>query len=591
MKKTLKVLLRTVELIFIVFCVFIGSLFFRQQCFPSEWVKSLGRRYLPGHLIFTCDSASFGFQHGLQFTRLRLYDSTRAESFRPVFSADSLSVQLFQRRITLVAAKLPRLHDSYYGIGVNSDEPGSDPASAYAAITLPALEPFELELIRPEILGVAPEKATARIEVHPRRVEARNIRIDWPDQETKMWLDGFCDVDFAKTNIVGEVRGTARQEHIRPLLVALDQQVAFKYMGGFPDTGTDGFTEVPGPVPVVCQWTVDVGAKDFRLDLDLHPDMGRYNNVRLRHVDGKLSVHVDFSTEPKRYEITVGPLSATDPFGRAFGGTMVVHGTNDLVHLEFDAHSDLEKQDTLDIIGYLNRGTLDLFDCDTPAKVTAKGIFNCDDVNIPNNDLCGDIRIGALKSFNQDLTDVSVDYRLLGSEMSFENFSATGVSGGSITGRAKFHLPIADGDEAFEGGGSIDIRNGRLVRIPVFLALTTALANNVPGIDKLINQSEARCDFTITNGVMQTENLVVEGALFCIRLRGRSDLRTGEVNCVAHCTVMKDDSVLGKYFVHPVLWPFTKLFTEFEISGTKDRPVLRNMSVKTVSDTIKKVFD
>ena len=165
-----------------------------------------------------------------------------------------------------------------------------------------------------------------------------------------------------------------------------------------------------------------------------------------------------------------------------------------------------------------------------------------------------------------------------------------------MTAWMRFHLPMADDDESgFCGEGDIDTTNGRILQVPLFLALTKAMAANVPGVDKIVNQSESHCEFAISNGVFKTDHLVVQGALFCFKLSGSYEIESGELDFIAHCTVMKEESLLGKYLIQPVLWPFTKLFTEFHVTGNKNEPRLRNTSVKSISEftggLIKKVFD
>lgn len=591
------------KLIFIVFCIFLLSLCFRQQRLPSSLVEKICEKCSTEDLVVTCDEISVGLRHGFHFLGVRLYDRTRNDSLKPVFSADSVSVWLITRRVSVTAAKLPRLHDGYYGINTpeapefpDGDAAGADDELSFAKIELPRIPNFTLELIRPEILGIAPERVEVRVRPELKKVEFANIHLDWPDQDFRMWLDGCCTMDFGAQILVGEVAGTARQEHIRPLLVALDLPVSYPYMGGYPDTGTSGFTEVQGPVPVVCRWKYDFAARDFNLDLDLHPEMGRYNDVRLHKVDGKLGVHAYYPDGEFAYDITVGPLVAADPHGRRLRGQLIVHGTNDLDWLEFDAYSDLEKQDTLDVIGYLNDGVFDDFKCETAPRVTAKGVFNCDDVNIANNDFCGHLELEKGEFFEQELSDLKFDYHLEGSEITLTNLTAVGTTSGDTTAWMRFHLPMAEEDESgFYGEGAIDTYNGRILQVPLFLVLTKAMASNVPGVDRIVNQSESHCEFTISNGVFKTDHLVVQGALFCFKLAGSFDIESGELDFIAHCTVMKEESMLGKYLIQPVLWPFTKLFTEFHVTGNKDDPKIKNTSVRSISefasDLFKKVFD
>ena len=587
--------------IFIAFLFFLGTLFFRQQRLPKSLVDKFCERLSTVDRVVSCDSVSMGFRDGFRFLGLRIYDRTRRDCLRPVFSADSVSVWLIPRKVRVVAAKMPRLHDDYYGLsdGYSPDVPDGDGGVSsfhIGKVELPRMPKFTLELVRPDILGVTPERVVAEVNPELKRLELSDIHLEWPDQDFRMCLDGGCVLDFGAQLLVGEVGGTARQEHIRPLLKALDLPSSYQYMGGYPDTGTSGFTEVPGPVPVTCRWRYDFSACDFNLWLDLHPDMGRYNDVRLHRVDGKLAVHAHYPDDSLAYDVAVGPLTAVDLHGRKLDGWLTVHGTNGLDWLEFDVRSELEKQDALDIMGYLNDGAFDGLKCGSAPRVTVKGIFNCDDVNIANNDLGGRFELESGEVLDQKLDRLKFDYRLKGSEIVITNLTAVGSTGGDMTAWMRFHLPIADDDEAgVFGEGAIDTKNGRILQVPLFLALTNAMAENVPGVDKIVNQSESRCEFTVTNGMFKTDHLVVQGALFCIKLSGSYDISSETLDFVAHCTVLKEESLLGKYFIQPVLWPFTKLFTEFHVTGPKDNPTIRNTSVKSISELtgglIRKVFD
>ena len=586
--KLFGIVAKTVKWCFIVFCVFLASLFFRQQELPEFLVRGLCERFSAGDTVLSCDSASFGFREGFNLRDVRLYDRSRRDAMSPVCSVESVSIWPLRRRVRIVAAKFPRLGDEYYGYVTNECEEAVAEAASFEPPRIPA---FDLELVDPEILGVAPERVTARVEVSPRKIEIRGFHLDWPDQEVRMELDGRAVFDLAAEKIRGEVHGSARQEHIRPLLKALDIPQAYPYMGGYPDTGTNGFTEVIGPVPASCSFTVDLAARDLELELDLHPTMGKYNGVRMQRADGKLGVHNCFSPTNRCYDVRIGPLVATDLKGRALSGEMAIRGTNDCDWLEFNAASAIAKDDLLGIMDCFAPGTFDGFVCLKPPRITAKGIFNIDDVNIPNNDFSGTMELDDGILFEQHLRDVRCDYRLRASEVEFTNLTAVTESGGEVAGSMRFHVPIADDDEEFYGEGRVDVRNGRIIRLPLFLALTTALADNVPGVDKLVDQSEAWCDFTVSNGVFRTGNMVVQGALVCIRVSGSCDMESGELDMFASCTVMKEESVLGKYLIRPVLWPFTKLLTEFHVTGTKDAPKLTNTSVKKISETFKKVFD
>lgn len=619
--------------IFIVFCFFLGSLFFRQQELPGEWVSSLCARFSSPDLVVGCSSASVGFRHGFHFQGVRVYDRTRRENMVPVFSAESVSIWLVSRRVKVVSAKLPRLGDSYY-YGEAAGAPKAEKVDL-ATLRFPKLPRFALELERPEILGVAPARVEAEVRVRPRGIWVSRIKLDWPGQEARMWLDGDCAVDLDRRRIIGGVRGSAVQAHIRPLLKALDLPVSYPYMGGYPETGKAGFTEVIGPVPVSCDWNADLVTGEFSLDIDVHPEMGRYNGVRMRRADGGIGVHVYFPGDWMGYDIRIGPLVASDLKGRTLEGVLTVHGTNNLDYLEFDAQSTLDKQNLLDIMDCLNDGTLDFIECLTPPTVTANGVFNIDEVNIPNNDFGGRMSVASARFLSNEVSAVSCDYRFRGDGIAFSNLAARAKLGGRIGAGVELRFPgftgsnttfhaaidyrdgslaeMADSlkfdlgekhgkvdahfdlsgpldsesrDQGLAGSGNIRVSDGRLARIPVFSVLTSALADNVPGFDKLVDQSEACCDFTVGDGKFRTDNLVVEGAVFCIKASGSYDFVNDDLDFIVHCTFLKKESLLGKYLIQPILWPFTKLLTEFRLRGQIDDPKIYSNTVNTLKKAI-----
>ena len=176
MKKAAKFLIKTVKWVFIVFCVFIGSLFFREQRIPADWVVSAVSSHVPSNIVFKCDSVSFGFRRGARMRGVRLYDRERADPVRVVVSADSVSVDFFLRRVRIVGLKIPRLHDSYY-------LPGNIERNERLDVEIPDVPSFSLMLVRPDVLGIAPERVVATVRTNPRRVEFEDVRVSWPDMD------------------------------------------------------------------------------------------------------------------------------------------------------------------------------------------------------------------------------------------------------------------------------------------------------------------------------------------------------------------------------------------------------------------------
>ena len=611
MKKAAKFLIKTVKWVFIVFCVFIGSLFFREQRIPADWVVSAVDSHMPSNIVFKCDSASFGFRRGARMRGIRLYDRERADPVQAVVSADSASVDFFLRRVRVVGLKIPRLHDGYY-------LPGNIERNERLDVEVPDVPSFSLTLVRPDVFGIAPERVVATVRTNPRRIEFDDVCVSWPDIDRAMSVNGSASIDFDEQRFRAVARGEARQSHIRPLLVTLDVPVAVSYM--------DAFTCVTEPVPVSASWDVNLVNNDFRMHLDLHPMLGRYNGVPMRRVDGELGLEVCTRGTNLNCVTTIGPLSALDPKGRTLDGRLAVVVTNDVTRLEFDAKSGLALKDVLSIADCLNDGTLDCVSCETPPEITVAGTLMPDPARQSENDLHGTVAFKRGVFFESPVEDVAFSYSYVGDTISFNNISLRGKDGGRYTGKAKLQIPASDPDSAsfsmafscrdgslgeiaealgsdfggrhgivnseaevagpistnlyshVNGRGRVRVTEGRLAQMKLFMGLTDYLAANVPGVAALVNQSQASVDYTITNGVFSSNNILIEGDVFSIKASGTYDIPADKLDFIVRLQLLKNDSFLGK-LVHPVMFPFTKLLLEFKVTGPADNPKWDYISV------------
>jgi len=326
-----------VKWIFIVFCIYLASLFFREERLPASWVEMLFDRLTPPELILHVDSVAVGFRHGVHLRDFRIYDTRRSDPLTPLVSASSIDCYPLLRRLRIEDLRYARLPDGYYAGGHHE-------RNERAECRFPSLGKFTVTLVRPDILSIRAGKVVFDVTVEPMRISFEPIRLDWPDTDREMSVDGFCYVDIARQEVYGEVEGLAWQRHIRPLLVTLDVPVALPYM--------DGFTEVPEPCPTWCAWKVDLVRNDFDLWLDLHPTLGRYNGVPMRKADGKIHLHNCTRDGYLNYVTTVGPISGVDVAGRALDGTVVVTGTNGNVTVDVNATSSQPLADVLKIGGF-----------------------------------------------------------------------------------------------------------------------------------------------------------------------------------------------------------------------------------------------
>ena len=329
--------LKTMKWGFIVFCVYLGSLFFREEHLSGRWLDRIFDRYVPENLLLQVDSVSFGFRHGIHVRNLRLYDRAAVDSLAPIVSADVIGYYPLFSRLHIEGLKYVRLPSGYY-------RPGNQERNERVECHFPDLGRIAVTLVRPDILAIRPELLTFDTVVSPTRIDFERMHLVWPDRDARMEVDGFCHVDLERQEVYGEIKGLARQAHIRPLLVAVDVPVALPYM--------DGFTDVPEPCKSWCAWKVDLVRSDFDLWLELHPILGKYNGVPMRKADGKIHLHNFTRGNCLNYVTTVGPITGTDVEGRYLDGTVVITGTNGHNTVTVNARSSQPLADVLKIGGF-----------------------------------------------------------------------------------------------------------------------------------------------------------------------------------------------------------------------------------------------
>ena len=341
MYKAIKIIWRTVKwtftVLFLSVVLFVGLLVIRPVPVPAPLVEMVVGRHAPSGVGLDVDSVAFGIRSGLVVGGLRVFDRCKPAEEAFIAGAESVVVDFLGRHLTVVGARYPRLPDSYYA-------PGNQERNERVECELPNLPKFSVTLVRPDILAVRAAKVEANVEVTRDRVTFDRIRLDWPDDDERMSISGFCYVDIPRQVVYGEVKGLARQPHIRPMLVALDIPVSLPYF--------DGFTEVPSPVPSWCSWKVNLVNADLDLRLDLHPELGRYNGVGMEKADGKLHLHVYTREDFLNYTHTIGPIEARRADGRTLAGTVTVAGTNGYNTVDVAATSTLPIADLLKIAGF-----------------------------------------------------------------------------------------------------------------------------------------------------------------------------------------------------------------------------------------------
>ncbi len=604
-------LARVAKWFFILLLLFLLSLFFREQRLPRSWLNKITDSLSTPEMLVRCDSAAFGLRHGITLRGIRVYDLNSTNDFETVACASALSVSPLRRLVRVVGARYPRLPDSYY-------LPIYQERNAPLELDLPDLPDFRLELEHPAILGLAPEAVTARVSVRRNLISFDDVHVEWPGASRRVSEDGYFRIDFAGQRAHGEVRGIATQAHIRPLMEVLDIPSAMPYF--------DAFTDVPSPVDAAGEFDVNLINNDFRMILDLRPEMGRYNGVDMARAEGKLDLDVKTRGTNLFVRFRVDLPVALDPKGRQLSGGLGLLMTNDVVRLDFSAVSKLMLPDILGIVDVISPDTLDFVQCETAPEITADGHIGTSIDDIGWNSIAGGARFWRGSVFGFQTRSLSLDWALERDTLTLTNIRARGKSGGEVDGTVIVRMPgfeeadmtfVATGshkngrldeladifdldlngrdgiiNSEFElagplttnvaarlnGRGTARITDGHLLQLKLFAGLTRLLAEHVPGVDYIVNQSQASLDYSISNGVFRTENLYIEGGLISLKGTGSYDIAEDQLDFLVRVQFLKNESMLGA-IVHPITWPFTKLLLEFKANGSIYDPKWKYINV------------
>jgi hypothetical protein len=604
LKKVFKYLGKAVKWLFIVFFIFIGTLFFREQDLPVQWLCSKTEEQLGQDFVFSCQRVTIGFRNGLRIVNLKIFNKKSDNPLKPFVMLESLSLNPFNRKISAVGFNYARLPDSYY-------KPGWTEHNKEVKLNFPPLGKVDIELIRPHILGLVPHKVTAQANIAECLVDISDINIHWPEKGYSIAITGDFKLDGEKGKIESNVLGRAFPSQIRPLLVALDIPSALPYF--------DGFSGITKPVDAAGFFGVDLATCDFTMKLDLKTNLGAYNSVPMSYAEGTLDLfsYVRGTNSNVKFEVTL-PI-ALDREGRKLGGKLSIDYINDVTRLKYDVKSNLKLDDALNIADFIEPSSIGPIKCVTHPDVVVKGQTGTSAEDSGYNDLNVYAKVEKAKFFDLDLYQVASDFVLRGDTLHFRKINAHGKNGGKISAIVSLRMPEFDEnkisikasvdykegslDELFDlfnikasdkrgkvsgsfdftapasedfftklnGSGKIKVEEGHLGQLKMFAGLTELFAEHVPGVAFLVNQTEASADFSITNGVLYSNNLLIEGGAISITGKGSYDIAKDDLNLDISVKFAKKDSITGM-IVRPITWPISKLFLEFKATGSASDP-------------------
>ena len=358
---------------------------------------------------------------------------------------------------------------------------------------------------------------------------------------------------------------------------------------------------------------------DFDMKLELRTELGRYNGVRMARANGEIDVSNRIRGTNCNTFVRIDLPVAVDPKGRKLSGSVDITCTNDMPRLDLDVRSDLALPDIIAISDFLDPSTLDFLECEAAPTIIARGHIGTDIRDIDWNDIEGSVHVPRVKLHGMKLHNCEFDYAFKRDVLEFKRVRAVGKRGGSLTtdarlefngfdetnivfhaktdymhgeldelsdlmdmalagrsGKVEAHIEMSgllgtNTASRLNGGGSVKVTEGHLLQMNLFAGLTSLLADKVPGVGYIVNQTDASADFTVSNGVLRTENMYLEGGLISLKGYGSYDIAADNLDLVVRVQFMKKESLMGM-LLHPITFPFTKLLLEFKATGSVGDP-------------------
>lgn len=122
------------------------------------------------------------------------------------------------------------------------------------------------------------------------------------------------------------------------------------------------------------------------------------------------------------------------------------------------------------------------------------------------------------------------------------------------------------------GQGQVLISDGSIFKIPIFGGLSDLLGKLVPGLNSVMRQTDARAFFTIRDGKITSDEILIEGNVFSLRAAGSYYL-DGRLDFRAQLVFLRQESLPAKV-LRIITLPVSKII-EFELKGTLSEPQWR----------------
>jgi hypothetical protein len=468
---------------------------------------------------------------------------------------------------------------------------------------LPPLTPFKLFIDDSCLIGLNVTAAEATVVLNEPVICFNSALIKWQGNTPHRQITGRTEVDLKRNVISGTASGLAFQEDLEPFLHEMGARGAIREMARI--------TAVEKAARANCSFAANIENGDFMIDIDIDVDRCCYRNIPLDYArfnltacetNGTMTVEINNLTSAS----TTGKLEG-DIFYDEADESVRVQGTSTMDH-----------KDVLTMINILTHGELNPLQPQNPPIVTVKGVAAVSTNSVVKHNLDGNVRIGTGVVFGLIVQEANAKFKVIGDHAYLKDVVGHTPTGGSLSGDAKFDInntpelpPTINANVEFNaidlidlakifsitnarigecagklrlsgllgtnqlhtinGAGSFDVKKGLLTRLPLFAGFTDYISRNIPGVDRVVDQSDCSLDFTIRNGILSSDNFLIEGDVFSIQGKGDYDIVSDDLDFTVHVALFRQKTFAGR-IIRMVTFPFKKLLLEFKVYGSVEKP-------------------
>lgn len=581
-------------------------LFWAQRGFSPEMLNKASEALSTETVSVGLDRASFHVLKGLAVQKIRVAVVGEPDAFltvdevriglHPKLSVPSLDWVSFVSVKNLNLSRIPK-------IPPRTERPQKESAGSSAPLAIPYFDRIQVRFEKVSVLGIAADEVSTDLKLNMNGdlcLESASVR--WYGRgKLEESVTGTCRFDFKKEFVYSSLAGRTLPYRLYPLFQLLHLKTVEDYCRLFefpPDSLPDAtctFTLSFGKDDNTTLLAIGVAARDFS-----------YRGEPIERVDGVINID--------GRKAWIGPLRAVHKTG-VLEGRLLNDGAAQI--LTYDAHSTLQLQPLSQILDLVKRPITN-FVFAVPPMLSATGALRSVGTTLDSVVLDGRFKAGAGSVYRIGVSSAEGLMRMTNSVLSFEavkagfaddgkalldltlmfrsldviDFKGAAVAEkvpleafGALAGGAAIgsygqisgHVELAGclTDEhpslSFLGSGKLKVHNGRLNRLKLFAGFTDYLAKNVPGVEGLVDQTQAEFSFGVTNGVISTRDVDIHGDVFGVKMQGSYDIHNDCFDAVARTVFFKEKSV-ARTVSSFLSYPMSRLFMELRLGGTLEDP-------------------